>query len=244
MSEKRGGSAQQQDTDDKDSKGEKPHAEHNLPTSLGDSMDNLTPSQKRFMDDLAAEVRAVKNLKNASGVPRQDIADPDGQSQVGFEIQATDQFTPDNWIPRSDHLLRLTGKHPLNAEAPLQELYNAGMTTPVKFHYVRNHGSVPKLLWEHHTLEVFSDPADLLPSPRTFSMDEFTEMPCIEIPVTIACDGNRRGEVNMVMRSGGFELRCFDVPVERCPGQGCASSLRTQGKRCYERTPLSAHGRR
>lgn len=58
-------------------------------------MDNLTPSQKRFMDDLAAEVRAVKNLKNASGVPRQDMADPDGQSQVGFEIQATDQFTPD-----------------------------------------------------------------------------------------------------------------------------------------------------
>lgn len=47
------------------------------------------------MDDIAAEARAIKNLKNASGVPRLDIADPDGQSQVGFEVQSADQFTPD-----------------------------------------------------------------------------------------------------------------------------------------------------
>lgn len=92
------------------------------------------------------------------------------------------------------------------------------MTTPVKLHYVRNHGSVPKLLWEHHTLQVFSDPPGLLPSPRSFSMDELAEMPCIEIPVTIACDGNRRGEVNMVQRSAGFTWSSSGVSTCRWKG--------------------------
>jgi nitrate reductase (NAD(P)H) len=95
-------------------------------------------------------------------------------------------------------------QHPLNAEADLRELFDAGMITPTQLHYVRNHGSVPKLAWETHSLEVFSDPPELLPQGRSFSMDELAEMPAIEIAVTIACDGNRRGEVNMVKRSSGF----------------------------------------
>lgn len=92
------------------------------------------------------------------------------------------------------------------------------MLTPVKYHYVRNHGSVPKLLWEHHTLEVFSDPPGLLDKPHDFTMDEIANMPCIEIPVTIACDGNRRGEVNMIKRSGGFTWGSSGVSTCRWKG--------------------------
>lgn len=79
-----------------------------------------------------------------------------------------------NWVPRSDHLLRLTGKHPLNAEYDSRTLYEAGLQTPVKYHSVRNHGSVPKLLWEHHTLEVFSKPPGLLSKPHEFTMVEIS----------------------------------------------------------------------
>ena len=58
-------------------------------------MDNLTSAQKRFMDNFAAEVKAISTFKNASGVPLEAVADPDGQGQVGWEVQVDDQFTPD-----------------------------------------------------------------------------------------------------------------------------------------------------
>lgn len=124
-----------------------------------------------------------------------------------------------NWIPRSSHLKRLTGKHPLNAEPDMRELYDAGMVTPVKLHYVRNHGSVPKLAWETHTLEVFSDPPELMTSPRSFSMDDLVAaFEPLELAVTIACDGNRRGEVNMVKRSSGFTWSAGGVSTCRWKG--------------------------
>lgn len=126
------------------------------------------------------------------------------QSQEEMEIQIDDQFTPDNWIPRSSRLHRLAGKHPLNAEPDFAELYDAGLITPTKLHYVRSHGSVPRLAWESHKLEIFSDPPGML-EPVELSMDEIVnDYPSIEIPVTIACDGIRRQEVNLVKRSAAF----------------------------------------
>lgn len=46
------------------------------------------------MDGLIAEANAVNSLKNATGEPK-EVSDPDGLSQVGFEVQVDDQFTPD-----------------------------------------------------------------------------------------------------------------------------------------------------
>jgi nitrate reductase (NAD(P)H) len=124
--------------------------------------------------------------------------------QAAMRVQLDDQFTPDSWIPRSDHLLRLTGKHPMNAEANMTELFDAGLITPTKLHYIRNHGAVPRLAWETHTLEIFSDPPGLI-DPTELSMDDIVQQfTPIEIPVTLACDGNRRKEVNMIKQSGGF----------------------------------------
>jgi len=37
-----------------------------------------------------------------------------------------DRDTPDNHVPRDPRLIRLTGVHPFNSEAPLTELFNEG----------------------------------------------------------------------------------------------------------------------
>jgi len=38
-----------------------------------------------------------------------------------------DKDTPDRHVPRDPRLIRLTGVHPLNVEAPLTTLYNEGI---------------------------------------------------------------------------------------------------------------------
>lgn len=75
-------------TDQKVNREQDKGAEH------GESTDNMTPPQKRFMDELIAEANAVNSFKNATGEPK-EVTDPDGLSQVGYEIQVDDQFTPD-----------------------------------------------------------------------------------------------------------------------------------------------------
>lgn len=197
----------------------------------GQDPSTLSQAQHEFYIKFIQELDQFKALQNNPGIPphkragvsgsdvfkiaftRRRIGDPvdDGRqmqarnrSEEAMEIQIDDQFTPDNWIPRSNHLLRLTGKHPLNAETDFAELYDAGLITPTKLHYVRSHGSVPRLSWESHTLSIFSDPPGML-EPAELSMDQIVnDYPSIEIPVTIACDGIRRGEVNMVKRSAAF----------------------------------------
>lgn len=66
------------------------------------------------------------------------------------EVDAKDADTPDNWVPRDPRIVRLTGRHPLNCEPPMQDLMASGFITPPSIHYVRNHGAVPKLEWGTH----------------------------------------------------------------------------------------------
>lgn len=125
---------------------------------------------------------------------------PLSQHRIQVSIDEQDQFSPDNWLPRSSDLIRLTGKHPLNAEAHLSHLFDAGLITPNELHYVRNHGAVPRLLWEFHKVDVEFDG-----KTTSFSMDEIqSKFEPINIPVALACDGNRRKELNMIRRSKGF----------------------------------------
>ena len=117
------------------------------------------------------------------------------------QIDEADQFSPDSWVPRSKSLKRLTGKHPMNAEADLTTLFNAGLITPSPIHYVRNHGAVPHLLWENHKLDVVVD------KQLTFGMDELIgRFNSINIPIFLACDGSRRKELNMIKRTRGFNF--------------------------------------
>ncbi|KAF3491130.1 nitrate reductase [Arthroderma uncinatum] len=116
-------------------------------------------------------------------------------------VDEVDQFTPDNWIPRNDKLIRLTGKHPMNAESDLTTLFEAGLITPSPVHYVRNHGTVPHLLWENHEVEVVAD------QRLVYTMDNLKDsFESINIPVFLACDGSRRKELNMIKKTRAFNF--------------------------------------
>lgn len=56
-----------------------------------------------------------------------------------------DKKTPDAHVPRDPRLIRLTGTHPFNVEAPLQALFDEGFLTSPELFYVRNHGAVPEV---------------------------------------------------------------------------------------------------
>jgi len=60
------------------------------------------------------------------------------------EVLDIDKDTPDAHVPRDPRLIRLTGVHPFNVEAPLTDLYDEGFLTSPNLFYVRNHGAVPK----------------------------------------------------------------------------------------------------
>nr|CAG8563926.1 6290_t:CDS:2 [Entrophospora candida] len=116
------------------------------------------------------------------------------------EIDSRDENTPDNWVPRHPEMVRLTGKHPFNAESPLSLLLKQGFITPTPLHYVRNHGPVPKLSWDTHRLIVDG----LVKNPLNLSMDDIASLPYLEFPLTMVCAGNRRKEQNMIKQTIGF----------------------------------------
>ena len=66
-------------------------------------------------------------------------------SREPTEVLALDKNTPDFHVPRDPRLIRLTGVHPFNVEAPLTTLFNEGFLTPPELFYVRNHGPVPQV---------------------------------------------------------------------------------------------------
>ncbi|KAK7301293.1 hypothetical protein RJT34_12154 [Clitoria ternatea] len=116
-------------------------------------------------------------------------------------LDPRDEGTADQWISRNATMVRLTGKHPFNAESPLPRLMHHGFITPVPLHYVRNHGPVPKAHWEDWAVEV----TGLVKRPTRFTMDRLVrEFPSREFPATLVCAGNRRKEQNMVKQSVGF----------------------------------------
>jgi len=85
-------------------------------------------------------------------------------------------------------------------EAPLKALENAGFVTPNQLHFVRNHGPVPQLSWDDHSVEI----SGLVNRPVTISMQDILSMPSTTLPITMACAGNRRKEQNVHKQSIGF----------------------------------------
>ena len=92
-----------------------------------------------------------------------------------------DVKTPDNWIKRHPHLIRLTGKHPFNVEANLPEMFDYGFIGPVNLHIVRNHGAVPRLKWETHRISFGGN----VPKPFDIGMDELVAMPTARLSTNI-----------------------------------------------------------
>ncbi|CAA7263902.1 unnamed protein product [Cyclocybe aegerita] len=119
-------------------------------------------------------------------------------------IDAQDKDTPDSWVTRDSRLVRLTGKHPFNAEARIRDLYTAGFITPTNLFFVRNHGAVPKVDFERAEkweLKVHG----LCANPTTFTLANLrTRFRVVTLPITLVCAGNRRKEQNVVAKSLGF----------------------------------------
>lgn len=123
---------------------------------------------------------------------------------IPTETLDIDLKTPDSHVPRDPRLIRLTGVHPFNVEAPLSALFNEGFLTSPELFYVRNHGAVPQVLdadipdWEFSV-------EGLVEKPITVSMRQLmTEYEQVTCPITLVCAGNRRKEQNMVRKSKGF----------------------------------------
>ena len=123
---------------------------------------------------------------------------------VPTAILDIDQKTPDYHVPRDPRLIRLTGVHPFNVEAPLSALFNEGFLTSPELFYVRNHGAVPQVPdadipdWEL-TIE------GLVEKPFTLTLRQLMrEYQQVTYPVTLVCAGNRRKEQNIVRKTKGF----------------------------------------
>ncbi|KAF2718598.1 hypothetical protein K431DRAFT_322297 [Polychaeton citri CBS 116435] len=159
--------------------------------------DTYTPHEIALLRAVQHEKDYMRNHKSNDGKGHSGIK----HNRTDISLAEDDQFTPDNWIPRSKELIRLTGKHPLNCEPDLRRLFDAGFITPNEIHYVRSHGAVPRLLEEYHKLEV----TPFNGKSVTFSMSDIKQdFPCINIPVLIGCDNGRRKELNMIKRTHGF----------------------------------------
>ncbi|KAK3688144.1 nitrate reductase [Podospora appendiculata] len=120
------------------------------------------------------------------------------------KVLAEDLKTPDRHVERDARLIRLTGVHPFNVEAPLSDLYDEGFLTTKDLHYVRNHGAVPQvedsecLDWEF-TVE------GMVENPITMTVrDLLRDYEQLTYPITLVCAGNRRKEQNVVRKTKGF----------------------------------------
>ena len=162
-------------------------------TSEEERASKYTPQETAFLRALQHEKDYITNLSPNDGKGQSPM-----QKKPPVTIDEADQSTPDNWVPRSADLIRLTGKLPLNAEPPLQKLYDAGLITPNELHYVRSHGAVPQLAWEFHQIEIQGGKVNI-------SMEELRNtFESINIPILMACDNTRRKELNMIKRTKGF----------------------------------------
>ena len=112
------------------------------PNSEGNAKDleallkqNLPPSPPQTNDSLSDQ----ESTKEENEIP----SPPPSRNPT--EILDIDAKTPDKHVPRDPRLIRLTGVHPFNVEAPLSALFNEGFLTSPELFYVRNHGAVPNV---------------------------------------------------------------------------------------------------
>lgn len=183
--------------------------------------ERYSPEEITLLRHLQHEAEHIRSLQNNDGKKISPVKNEVVHTSTTIDV--VDAMTPDNWVPRSGNLVRRTGQHPMNAEPRLNSLFEAGLITPNELHYVRNHGSVPRLFWDTHVLDVCDGALKL-------SMDDLkNKFEPINIPVALACDGNRRGELNKIKKSKGFDW-----------GSGAVSCAYWKGALLYE--VLSAAG--
>ncbi|KAJ8106648.1 hypothetical protein ONZ43_g6994 [Nemania bipapillata] len=119
-------------------------------------------------------------------------------------VLTEDLKTPDSHVVRDPRLIRLTGIHPFNVEAPLSDLYDEGFLTTKDLHYVRNHGAVPRVE-DSEIMEWDFTIEGMVDKPIRMSLAQLLqEYEQVTYPVTLVCAGNRRKEQNVVRKTKGF----------------------------------------
>jgi nitrate reductase (NAD(P)H) len=140
-------------------------------------------------------------------------------------VLAEDLKTPDNHVERDPRLIRLTGVHPFNVEAPLTDLFDEGFLNTNDLHYVRNHGAVPRvedsevLDWEFTIEGMVSNPVKLTLRELIQTYEQVT------YPITLVCAGNRRKEQNVVRKTKGFSWGAAGVSTALWTGATLSSLL-------------------
>lgn len=111
------------------------------------------------MEDLAQDRHSRVIAEKHKGLPPSPPQTEENDSESSEEVDIplpppttiptetldVDKKTPDAHVPRDPRLIRLTGVHPFNVEAPLPALFNEGFLTSPELFYVRNHGAVPEV---------------------------------------------------------------------------------------------------
>ncbi|KAI1280980.1 nitrate reductase [Xylaria sp. FL0933] len=155
-------------------------------------------------------------------------------------VLAEDLKTPDSHVVRDPRLIRLTGIHPFNVEAPLSNLYDEGFLTTKDLHYVRNHGAVPKVEdpeimdWEFTIEGMVDNPIRMTLAELLRDHEQLT------YPITLVCAGNRRKEQNVVRKTKGFSWGAAGLSTSLWTGVAIGdlirASLPRRGARyvCFE----------
>ena len=145
---------------------------------------------------------------------------------IPTEVLDIDKKTPDAHVPRDPRLIRLTGVHPFNVEAPLSALFDEGFLTSPELFYVRNHGAVPDVKDEEIPDWTFSVEG-LVEHPVILTLkqliEEYEQVTC---PITLVCAGNRRKEQNQVRKSKGFSWGAAGVSTALFTGVIMADVLK------------------
>ena len=173
-------------------------------TELPDTALRLPPTPPRTEDNSDASDGSCTPSRRTSETlsqPRYPLPPPTNPPK---EVLKDDIKTPDNHVPRDPRLIRLTGIHPFNVEAPLSALYDEGFLTSPELFYVRNHGAVPEVDdatipdWEFSIEGMVKKPIIMTLRQLIIDYEQIT------VPITLVCAGNRRKEQNQVRKSKGF----------------------------------------
>ncbi|WIA11609.1 hypothetical protein OEZ85_011714 [Tetradesmus obliquus] len=153
-------------------------------------------------------------------------------------VDPRDKATPDAWIRRNPHLIRLTGNHPLNAIPPAALLAERAFITPVSLHYVRNHGAVPRLEWQSHKVAIDG----MVEHPAQLSMQQLLAMaPPATVTAYMACTGNRRKELRVLKPLQGSDMGRTAVGNSQWTGVPLAAVLQQLGVKSVQQGARWVH---
>ncbi|KAJ4364435.1 hypothetical protein N0V83_009029 [Neocucurbitaria cava] len=173
-----------------------PPSEHQPQPHAASKSIQLPPTPPETVDGDDSKSTSSTNLEPDFPLPPPANTPP--------QVLDVDKATPDSHVPRDPRLIRLTGVHPFNVEAPLTDLFNEGFLTSPELFYVRNHGAVPEVHdedcmdWEFSVEGMVANPIKI--TLRQI-LEEYEN---VTYPITLVCAGNRRKEQNVVRKSKGF----------------------------------------